>query len=142
MLLLLFISLCVVSAYDIFKRCIPNWILLVLFLIKILGVIIEFSIISLIDSFLGLVLAVITFIIPKIFKMSIGWGDVKFAAVLGLWLGVVNFIYGMLISVFSALIYLILRKFISKKDIKNYPLPLGLVMSFGAIFICILEIIL
>lgn len=143
MFLIVFTLLCVaVFVSDIKKRIIPNYILIAFFLLKVLSFVIKFDLITLFDSVVGFIVSVVIFLIPKLFHLPIGWGDVKYSAALGLCLGFVNYIYSMLFAVFCVFIYCIVRRSVMKKDIKNFPLPLGSFMSVGAIFICIFDSIL
>lgn len=143
MFLIVFMLLCaVVFVSDIRKRIIPNYVLIAVVLLKALFLVIEFDLITLFDSVIGFTVASVVFLIPKFLRMPLGWGDVKFSAVLGFSLGFVKYIYSMLLAVLLVFLYCIVRKTVMKKDIEDFKLPLGSFMSAGAILICIFEFIL
>lgn len=139
----IFIILCaMIFVFDLKKRIIPNILLICILLLNIVGFIIEFDSVSLLDSVLGLVFALFLFLVPKFLRMGIGWGDVKYSAVLGFYLGLTDYIYGMLVAFIFVFIFFIIRKIIMKKDIKDFPLPLGSFMSAGVIFVYVSGLIL
>ncbi len=127
---------------DIKYRKIPNVLLVGLFILRLISIIANFDPILLLDSVFGLLFAFFVFILPKFMKMKLGWGDVKYSAVLGFSLGFVDYICSMLLSVIFVFIYCAVRKVLLKKDIKDFSLPLGSFMSAGVIFLCVMEFIL
>lgn len=143
MLFLLFIAACLsIAVYDIKYRRIPNLIILFIIALRVLYLITEFDSIVLIDSLIGLIFASITFMIPKIIHMRIGWGDIKYSSALGFCLGFPDYVYSMLACVLCTFLYLLFRKCAMEKDIKAFQLPLGTFMSIGSVIIITLKIIL
>jgi len=102
-----------IAAVDFSVKKIPNILLLLLMASHIAFLIYDFSLGKLLGSLAGLVVAAAVFAIPSAFKISVGAGDIKLAAVTGFCLGFYGFLQAMiimaaLISVFGT--YLIIRK--------------------------------
>ena len=111
MLFAVFVLLCAaVFVSDIVKRKIPNYILIAFLLLKAISLAVEFDLITLFDSVIGFISASMIFLIPKFLHLPLGWGDVKFSAVLGFYLGFVNYIYSMLLAVLLVFVYCALEK--------------------------------
>ena len=143
MYLLLLIALgLVIAVYDWRFRRIPNILVLLYVAVRILFLIIKFNYIIFIESLIGMAFAFLIFLIPKLLKMTIGWGDIKYSAAIGFALGFPNYVCSMIICLICSVIYLLFRKYAMKKDIKEYPLPLGSFMSIGSILILTVNIIL
>lgn len=110
--ILLLICLCI-SAVDFSIRKIPNSLLLVLIISKSVFLASDFSKEELIQSLWGFVFACAVFAIPSFFKISVGAGDMKLAAVSGLYLGINGFLQAMIIMAVTITlygVYLIIRK--------------------------------
>ena len=142
MFLVIFLVLCLlVFIFDLKERRIPNFILFMVLILKVFSMILYFDFVSVFDSVFAGIFALFVFLIPKFIGMKIGWGDIKYSAVLGFWLGFVDYIFGMLLSVIFIFIFCFVRG-LMKKNIKDFPLPLGSFMSLGTVFICFFDIIL
>ncbi len=83
------IMLCL-SAVDLFIRRIPNELLLALLLVFILGEVAGGTARGLTGKLLGAFIAAAMFMLPSKMGMDIGWGDIKYAVVIGLGLGLIG----------------------------------------------------
>lgn len=102
-----------IGSVDIAVKKIPNILLLTLIITKALFLAIKFSKESLIQSFWGFVAASVIFILPSLLKIKVGAGDIKLAAVIGLYLGINGFLQAMLIMAITISVYgifLMIRK--------------------------------
>jgi leader peptidase (prepilin peptidase)/N-methyltransferase len=73
------------------------------------------------------------FILYLLFPKGIGFGDVKLAGAIGLFLGFKLTILAILLSFFSGAIVGLFLIAIGKKTMKD-PIPFGPFLAFGAIF--------
>ncbi len=86
------IMLCL-SAVDLVTRRIPNELLVALLLVFILGEVAGGSAAQeLTGKLLGALIAAVVFMLPSKMGMNIGWGDIKYATVIGLGLGFAGFL--------------------------------------------------
>ncbi|HWR24429.1 MAG TPA: prepilin peptidase [Feifaniaceae bacterium] len=86
------ILLCL-SAVDLVTRRIPNELLAALLLVFIAGEAAGGSgVQGLKSKLLGALVAAVVFVLPSKAGMDIGWGDIKYATVIGLGLGIVGFL--------------------------------------------------
>lgn len=102
-----------ISSVDIAVKKIPNILLLILITTKALFLAIDFSKEALVQSLWGFVVAIVIFILPSLLRIKVGAGDIKLAAVIGLYLGINGFLQAMLIMAITISVYgifLITRK--------------------------------
>lgn len=104
------IILCL-SAVDIVIRRIPNELLLALLLAYAIGHTINAGWSGFTSNLLGAAVAAVVFILPSKLGMIIGWGDVKYAVVLGFCFGLtgilqVMLVMGVTLGFYAAYLYL------------------------------------
>lgn len=126
-----------VSAVDILLRRIPNAILLGMMLLQITNIVVEAyrgAIVMdlLYKSFVGLFLAYIIFLLPAIFKLSVGAGDIKYSAVIGFMLGFYNYVEAMAIMAFTLILFYIYLK-ITKTGGMKTAAPMAPFLSVGTL---------
>lgn len=132
-------SICVViSAVDIKIKKIPNEAVLLLLGIALLLIVSGKSDVKAHYHFFGFIATTILFMIPFLFKNQAGAGDVKLAAVIGLYLGFPKVIYSVFIMSFIMLIYLLIL-IITKKGGLKTKIALGPFISAGFILALILN---
>jgi leader peptidase (prepilin peptidase)/N-methyltransferase len=116
--------------YDIKCYRIPDLLIICIVSISLFKIYINYSISNLLSSlivFFGFLLLYCFF--PK----GIGFGDVKLAGAIGLFLGFRLTILALLLSFFSGAIFGLLLIALGKKTMKD-PIPFGPFLAFGAIF--------
>ncbi|HZJ98686.1 MAG TPA: A24 family peptidase [Tissierellaceae bacterium] len=124
----LFSSLLLAASYtDIKRREIPDTVCLLLTLTGLL----EFSYINLLGIFVAL-----PFLIAAMFKeKSIGGGDIKLTAAVGIVLGFWKGIYGLIIGLTLLILFYIMLRIIAvirKKQVaRNLPMPLAPFLGLG-----------
>jgi prepilin signal peptidase PulO-like enzyme (type II secretory pathway) len=125
------ILLALVLIYDIKYFKIPNILVLLIFVISGINVLLsENELIYLIGLFIGFGLFYFLYLL---FPKGIGFGDVKLAGAIGLFLGFKLTILAILLSFFSGAIVGLFLIAIGKKTMKD-PIPFGPFLAFGAIF--------
>ncbi|NLW73579.1 MAG: prepilin peptidase [Clostridiales bacterium] len=92
-----FVICLIIAAVDLVVKKIPNSMLLALVAARILSLALRFDIEAVKSSFLGFFAAAVIFAIPSFFGVSVGAGDMKLAAVAGLYLGPGGFLQAMVI---------------------------------------------
>ena len=145
-LIILLSALMGISRIDKKYQIIPNRILMILFAIRILTIGGEIFIdkadmlVVILSSILGVIYGSIVFLIIRLFsKDSIGMGDIKLFAVIGLYIGSTAILPAMFITSIFALVYgvvMIAKKAISKKDTMSF----GPFIAAGTIVTMILGI--
>jgi prepilin signal peptidase PulO-like enzyme (type II secretory pathway) len=93
------------AAVDLAVKKIPNILLLILAANKALFLILGYSGKELTESLIGFAVACVVFSIPALFKLSVGAGDIKLAAVTGLYLGIYGFLQAMIIMAAMMTLY-------------------------------------
>lgn len=131
-MLLFSICLCI-GWIDWLIRKIPNELLLALILCKVVFLTTGHHLAFLIQGLIGLAIGFFVFMLPSILKIPIGAGDIKYAAVIGFYLGVLNFIQVMLVTALALLIYLVYL-LITKKGNWKTAAAMGPYLSLGSIF--------
>ena len=128
--ILLIIILGILSYYDYIYFVIPNLLIFFLFTISIINLFYN----GLHSSYLiGLVFGFVLFLIFYIlFPKGIGFGDVKLAGAIGLFLGLKLTVLAILLSFFSGAVVGLLLIALGKKSMKD-PIPFGPFLAFGAI---------
>lgn len=119
-------SLVLLAFIDYMQRIIPNKILLLMIVLRLLFITVEITLYNhmiysiLLSSFLGLVAGGVVFLLSAlILKNSIGMGDVKLVAVIGFYVGIGNLFSCVMLSLIISFIVgviLILAKKINRKD--------------------------
>ncbi len=129
---ILFIAMLIyISIYDIKYYLIKNNLILLLFLVGIVkNILLKNIYISNISGFLSAFS--IFFFLFLFFPKGIGFGDVKLAGAIGLFLGFKLTILAILLAFFSGAIIGLLLIALGKKTMKD-PIPFGPFLAFGAI---------
>lgn len=119
-------SLVLLAFIDYMQRIIPNKILLLMIVLRLLFITVEITLYNhmiysiLLSYFLGLVAGGVVFLLSAlILKNSIGMGDVKLVAVIGFYVGIGNLFSCVMLSLIISFIVgviLILAKKINRKD--------------------------
>ncbi len=130
-----------IAAVDLAIRRIPNELLLILLLISIIRDIVEPIVTkntsdikyNLIYALIGIVGGFVLYIIPSLFGIYIGSGDIKLSAVIGFSLGIIGYIQAMLIMAFIMFVYLVILLITKKGGLKTKA-PMGPSLAVGAVF--------
>lgn len=128
--LLLFELMLALSAVDLLIRRIPNELLLAMLLVFALYKTASAGW-ALTSSLLGALAAGAVFILPSKFGLNIGWGDVKYAVILGFCFGLIGLLQIMLVmgvAMVGHLVYLYIRKKGTRKSLA----AMGPYISLGA----------
>lgn len=129
---ILFSGLVVCSMIDFDHKIIPDSVLVVL-TAAVLPILVIQSIESLISGIIGFLLGGgLLFIIALLSKGGMGGGDVKFAAVLGLYLGWQKILLVFFIAFVAGSIFGLMWAFIKKKSLKS-AIPFGPFLSAAAV---------
>ncbi len=120
----------VISIVDYCIRRIPNEALLALALVAVVGIFAQRTWGNTWDHLLGFLLGSSVFLIPFLIKKQAGAGDIKFAAVMGLYLGLYNTIIALLIMSVLFLVYM-MASFVARKGNFNNTIALGPYISAG-----------
>lgn len=128
----IFLVLLSLSAVDSCIRKIPNELLLALLMFKIVAMVINPSISTLLSAIIGFFAGWILFIIPAQIGIGIGWGDVKLAASAGFclgWFGLFQAVMIMSVVIGFYTLYL----YITRKGTLKTALAYGPPLSLGVI---------
>ena len=130
----IFLVLLSLSSIDLSIRKIPNELLLALLAIKISEIAVLGAFISIFPALVGLLVGFILFLIPSYIGIEIGWGDIKLAAIAGLYLGTIGVFQAVLIMAAVMAIYLIYLVLTKKGNLKTKvaigpPLSLGMMIT-------------
>ncbi len=118
--------------YDLKYLIIPNILVLLLLIIGLASL--KFHIFNFAQYLIGLLVGFgLFFVLYLFFPKGIGFGDVKLAGAIGLFLGFKLTILAILLSFFSGAIVGLFLIAIGKKTMKD-PIPFGPFLAFGAIF--------
>jgi Flp pilus assembly protein protease CpaA len=127
-------TLCVcIGAVDWAIRKIPNSLLLALITCRAAFLIIRGEYSDIKVSLLGFAAATVIFAIPALFKLNVGAGDTKLAAVTGLYLGISGFLQAMIIMAVLITFYGIYLM-ISKQGGFRTKTAMGPYLAFGFIY--------
>ena len=145
-LIILLSALLGISRIDKRHQIIPNMILLILLMIRVLTISLEIFVdkadmmVIFLTSLLGAVYGSVVFLLIRLFsKDSIGMGDIKLFAVIGLYIGSSAILPALFLTSVFALVYgvvMIAKKAISKKDTMSF----GPFIAAGTIVTMILGI--
>ena len=119
-----------ISWVDWLISKIPNEFLLALLLCKLLFMLLDHQEEFLKQGLIGFAAASFLFLIPSIIGIPIGAGDIKFAAVIGFYFGLMPFVQIILIMAVALLAYLVYL-LITKKGSWKTMAPMGPFFSFG-----------
>ena len=126
-----FSILIVLSFYDLKYLKLPNLLIFISYSLGIINFLILYLNLQLIY---GLAFGFCFFyLLYLLFPKGIGFGDVKLAGAIGLFLGFRLTILAVLLSFFSGAIVGLLLIALGKKTMKD-PIPFGPFLAFGAIF--------
>lgn len=130
--LLVFLILLSLSAVDIVVRRIPNELLLALILVYALGHTLGAGWSGIPTNLLGAAIAAILFTFPARLGLQIGWGDIKYAVVIGFCFGLsgllqVTMVMGLGLGLYAAYLY------ISRKGGLFTSAAIGPYLSLGAV---------
>ena len=130
----IFFTLLCLSAVDGKIRKIPNELLLFIILLKIATVIITGDWRLLLAALAGAAVGWVMFTLPARFALTIGWGDVKLAAVAGFYLGIIGLIQSVAIMGIIVVLYGLYLVATKKGNFKTEvaigpPLSLGIFVT-------------
>jgi leader peptidase (prepilin peptidase)/N-methyltransferase len=138
--LILILSACIVlSVVDIVIKKIPNELILFLLITGIVFLFINNKIVTINLNLLGFVAGFVLFFIPSLIGKAAGWGDVKFAAVVGFCLGIYNFFASMIIMGALVVPYMIYILITGKGNLKT-KIAYGPFMALGFVIVMMLTI--
>lgn len=137
---LVFSACLVLSAVDITIRKIPNELLGFILILSVIAIISNRQILDIKSNLIGLVVGFGVFFVPAYIGKSAGWGDIKFAAVVGFSLGGFQFLSATAIMSVVLIIYT-LYLYLSKKGSLKTKVALGPFMAIGFVAIKLLNII-
>lgn len=132
--ILVYMVLVSLSVVDGSIRKIPNILLLVLIVIKIANTAINGTWSGLIGAVIAFVLGWVFFTFPARWGISIGWGDIKLAAVAGFYLGIIGLMQAVVVMGIVMAGYMVYLKATKKGDLKTQvaigpPLSLGILVA-------------
>lgn len=132
--MVIFMALLCISAVDKCIRKIPNELLIVLLVFKVVTIAINADYNGLVSSIIGFVAGLFLFMIPSQVGIGIGWGDVKFAAVIGFcvgWIGMFEAVAVMAVAMGIYSLYLLITRkgTLKTKVAMGPPLSLGMVIA-------------
>ncbi len=125
------IVLCI-AAVDGLIRKIPNELLIALMLVFLASRLNDGGFAGLKSNLFGAGLASVIFLIPSRLGLMVGWGDVKYAFVIGLCFGLLNFVQVMLVMAAGLGMYAIYL-FVTKKGNLKTQAPMGPYLSLGVV---------
>lgn len=132
LIIVFFTIIVVIIFYDFKYLIIPNKLVLLIIIIALTRLLIDQE--NLLQYILGTLVGFgLFFILYLLFPKGIGFGDVKLAGAIGLFLGFRLTILAVLLSFFSGAIVGLLLIALGKKTMKD-PIPFGPFLAFGAIF--------
>lgn len=124
-----------VSAVDIMLRRIPNAILLGMIFLQIVNMSVQIyrgadAANTITTALIGFTAAYIVFLLPAMFKLSVGAGDVKYSATIGFMLGFVNYVEAMMVMAFTLILFYLYLK-ITKTGGMKTAAPMAPFLSVG-----------
>lgn len=144
-ILLMLLACILIYVTDLHHRIIPNEILLLMLVAKlIIGIpalfgvtwVPEFNIIS---SLIGFVAGFVVFMIPAFIGKSVGAGDIKLAAVMGFCLGINGLLYAIVLMGIGVLIYEFIKGRSSLKNAMYEMIPMGPFMSVAMMVVMLIN---
>lgn len=127
--IILLLGIALIAWFDIRYKQIPNRILFLLALYKIVffSTTNSFSLEKLIEI---IIITIISILIYVIFKGKIGAGDIKLTIVISLYLSMIEFAYSLIISLILMLFYAVIMILLKKVTLKT-NVPLSPFMMMG-----------
>ena len=144
-ILLMLLACILIYVTDLHHRIIPNEILLLMLVAKlIIGIpalfgvtwVPEFNIIS---SLIGFVAGFVVFMIPAFMGKSVGAGDIKLAAVMGFCLGINGLLYAIVLMGIGVLIYEFIKGRTSLKNAMYEMIPMGPFMAVAMMVVMLIN---
>ena len=138
---ILILSACIIiSAVDITIKKIPNEMLLFTLIIGLVFVFVNNQASSINLNIIGFIVGFIMFFLPAMIGKGAGWGDVKYAAVVGFSLGIYNFLTAVMVMTLILLVYTAYIMVTGKGNLKT-KIALGPFMAAGFVAVLVLNII-
>ena len=128
--LAIFLVVGCLSIVDTSIRKIPNELLAALLIIRITVIISQGSAAELKPALMGLLAGFLIFQLPAMLHISIGWGDVKYAAVAGFYLGLIGLFQAIAVMSLALGIYT-LYLYITKRGTIKTKVAMGPSFSLG-----------
>ncbi len=133
-----------IAVVDALIRKIPNESLLLLIVLKFAAITVNLVngvgiYESVIIPLIGFAVGSLIYLIPSLFHIPIGAGDIKYCAVIGLQLGLYGFLQTSVIMAAALLIYLIYLLITKKGNIKTAA-PMGPFLSLGVVVTLIIPL--
>ncbi len=139
-LALMFCTCLVLTVVDITIRKIPNELILFILIVGAISALFHHSLGEMKINIIGFVVGFILFMLPAFFNKGAGMGDVKFAAVVGLYLGVYNFLVAVVLMSAILLIYTLYMVVFRKGNFKT-KVALGPFMAAGFLTVLAISIL-
>ncbi len=126
-----------IAMVDISIRRIPNELLLTILIIKVFftlvnGIVSGFNWKMFVFPIVGMVIGLVTFLLPSLIHLYIGNGDIKYGAVIGFYFGFYGFLQSVLLMGIAALVYYIVLRLLKKGNMKT-RVPMGPFLSLGVL---------
>ena len=138
---ILILSACIIiSAVDITIRKVPNEMLLFTLIIGIIFVFVNNQASNIAFNIFGFIVGVIMFFLPAMIGKGAGWGDVKYAAVVGFCLGLYNFLTAVIIMTLILLVFTAYIMITGKGNLKT-KIALGPFLASAFVIVLVLNII-
>jgi leader peptidase (prepilin peptidase)/N-methyltransferase len=138
-IILIFSACIVLSAVDIVTRKIPNELILFLLFVGIAFVFINNQTATVNLNLIGFVVGFVLFYLPALIGKAAGWGDVKFAAIVGLCLGIYNFFAAMVVMGVLVIPYLMYIVLTGKGNLKT-KIAYGPFMASSFVIVLLLNV--
>lgn len=136
--MILFCIVACLTVCDLSIRRLPNELLLAMIVLKVIATVVAFIRVGEIDwsevrnSLFGMVVGFGVFLLPSMFRVPIGAGDIKYAAVIGLYFGIVGFLQVMVVMGAASLLFLFYLLIARKGGMKTYS-AMGPLLSLGVV---------
>ena len=120
-----------IAVIDLHHRIIPNDLMLLMIIIKIIFGIPNilgtegFPEFSILYSMIGFVAGFVIFAFPAVLSKNVGAGDIKLAASIGFCLGIMNLLYAIIIMGICVLAYTLIQSKMMIKTMLHDMIPMG-----------------
>lgn len=134
-----------IAIVDFRIQRIPNQLLLLLLILKVVFTIITlikdgFELNLITDPIIGFVVGFVVYLFPGFFHLNIGAGDIKYGAVIGFYLGFYGFLQTMIVMGITMAVYFVYLRILNKGGMKTM-VPNGPFMSLGVAVSCLFPIV-
>lgn len=134
-----------IAVVDISIKRIPNELLLTILAVKVVSVIAHciingFHWTMIVSPFIGMAIGLAAFLIPSLFHLYIGNGDIKYGAVVGFYFGFYGFLQSMIVMGLVILVYYLVLRITKKGGLKTH-VPMGPFFSLGVLVTMFLPVI-